>query len=71
MSASLLLDIPDSEREDFVASLDDEESLALLYDWPTWARPEQIAPPGDWDAWLILAGRGAGKTRAGAAPSVA
>ena len=71
MSASLLLDIPDSEREDFVASLDDEESLALLYDWPTWARPEQIAPPGDWDAWLILAGRGAGKTRAGAEDVVA
>jgi predicted phage terminase large subunit-like protein len=31
-----------------------------------WARPEQLAPPGDWRVWLILAGRGFGKTRAGA-----
>jgi phage terminase large subunit-like protein len=29
-------------------------------------RPEQIAPPGTWDNWLILAGRGFGKTRTGA-----
>lgn len=26
-------------------------------------RPEQRAPSGDWDVWLYLAGRGAGKTR--------
>jgi predicted phage terminase large subunit-like protein len=32
----------------------------------TTARPEQIAPEGDWDIWLILAGRGWGKTRTGA-----
>ena len=32
----------------------------------TTARPEQIAPDGDWDIWLILAGRGWGKTRTGA-----
>ncbi|MGA2045239.1 MAG: terminase family protein [Roseiarcus sp.] len=38
----------------------------LLWDWRFWARPEQILPPGDWVYWLILAGRGAGKTRAGA-----
>ncbi len=31
-----------------------------------WARPEQKPPPGDWIYWLILAGRGAGKTRSGA-----
>lgn len=30
------------------------------------ARPEQIAPAGDWRTWLILAGRGWGKTRTGA-----
>lgn len=29
------------------------------------ARPEQRRPPGDWDVWLILAGRGWGKTRTG------
>lgn len=31
-----------------------------------WARPEQCAPAGEWRAWLILAGRGWGKTRTGA-----
>lgn len=34
--------------------------------WIDSARSKQIAPPGDWDIWLILAGRGFGKTRTGA-----
>jgi phage terminase large subunit-like protein len=39
----------------------------LLYDWRGFlARPDQIAPDGDWSIWLILAGRGWGKTRTGA-----
>jgi len=45
----------------------DEQVSALLYDWRGFnARPEQIAPDGDWSIWLALAGRGWGKTRAGA-----
>lgn len=32
-------------------------------DWRTIARPEQLAPEGDWLTWMFLAGRGAGKTR--------
>lgn len=39
---------------------------AAAYDWETWARPEQLPPPGDWRVWLFQAGRGAGKTRAAA-----
>ena len=35
-------------------------------DWRSIARAEQLPPPGDWSVWLILAGRGAGKTRSGA-----
>lgn len=34
--------------------------------WPRLARPEQQEPDGDWSTWLILAGRGFGKTFAGA-----
>jgi phage terminase large subunit-like protein len=34
--------------------------------WPALARPEQRPPAGDWRTWLILAGRGWGKTRTGA-----
>ncbi|VAV89486.1 Gene Transfer Agent terminase protein, partial [hydrothermal vent metagenome] len=34
--------------------------------WMTHAHKHQIEPTGDWTTWLILGGRGAGKTRAGA-----
>ena len=34
--------------------------------WFAGAHPHQIEPEGDWRTWLLLAGRGAGKTRAGA-----
>lgn len=34
--------------------------------WLTLARPNQLPPVGDWLTWLILAGRGFGKTRTGA-----
>ncbi len=37
-----------------------------LYDWKKVARPSQLPPKGDWRIWLILAGRGFGKTRTGA-----
>lgn len=35
-------------------------------DWAYKARPEQLPPPGEWMTWLVLAGRGFGKTRTGA-----
>lgn len=34
--------------------------------WAFWGRPNQFAPEGDWFGWLILAGRGFGKTRSAA-----
>jgi predicted phage terminase large subunit-like protein len=41
-------------------------ALATLYsDWLDTARPEQVTPKDDWAVWLILAGRGWGKTRTG------
>lgn len=36
------------------------------YDWERQAREKQREPAGDWRVWLILAGRGFGKTRTGA-----
>lgn len=53
-----------------LAGLPAPELAAALYDWHVWARRDQLAPashdvPG-WRTWLILGGRGAGKTRAGA-----
>jgi phage terminase large subunit-like protein len=37
----------------------------MLYSWPKWARQEQMPPSGDWTTWLLMGGRGSGKTRAG------
>ncbi len=34
--------------------------------WASWSLPGQLPPTGDWRTWLLLAGRGYGKTRAGA-----
>ena len=51
---------------EFVGSLSTARRELLLYDWESWARPEQLSPDGDWTTWLMLGGRGSGKTRAGA-----
>lgn len=48
-----------------MAGLDDETVFRLLFDWDSWARDKQLPPPGDWVHWLILTGRGWGKTRTG------
>lgn len=51
-----------------MAGLTDEERTALEHDWENWVRPEQVPPPDedDWRIWLLMGGRGSGKTRAGA-----
>lgn len=64
--ASQFAALPANERADFIAQLSDWQAEELLYDWAVWARPEQITPAGNWNIWLILAGRGWGKTRTGA-----
>ena len=38
----------------------------LEADWQSIARPEQLAPEGNWSTWIYCGGRGTGKTRAGA-----
>lgn len=54
-----------SEAE-LVAALTLEQAGKLYYDWETWAWPAQLPPVGDWTTWLLMGGRGSGKTRAGA-----
>lgn len=62
----MIASLPPTVRAQAIASLTEADAADLLSDWRFWARPEQIAPDGDWRIWLFLAGRGAGKTRAGA-----
>ena len=68
MSVSRAGFLADKQRELdwFLESLADERLETLKYDWPLWARAEQLPPLGRWTSWLYLGGRGAGKTRAGA-----
>ncbi|PIE11479.1 MAG: ATP-binding protein [Rhodobacterales bacterium] len=53
-------------QDDFLASLSESELRALPWLFDFWAGEHQLPPPGDWRSWVILGGRGAGKTRAGA-----
>jgi phage terminase large subunit-like protein len=61
-----LASLPEQLRKKFIASLRPVDAQALLYDWRFWARPNQLPPQQDWRVWLVLAGRGFGKTRTGA-----
>jgi phage terminase large subunit-like protein len=64
--AQIIAALPDDEREDILSKLSLEEKAYLRYNWKFWARPDQTLPIGDWNTWLVLAGRGFGKTRMGA-----
>jgi phage terminase large subunit-like protein len=64
--AQILANMPEDERAEALSKLSKRALAALKYDWNFWARPNQLEPEGDWTTWLILAGRGFGKTRTGA-----
>jgi phage terminase large subunit-like protein len=53
-------------QEQFLNELDEGELMALPFLFEFWAMDHQLPPEGDWRTWVILGGRGAGKTRAGA-----
>lgn len=61
-----LLRLDEPERQKELTKLTEQEHRELRYHWWLWARRDQLPPAGDWSAWLICAGRGFGKTRAGA-----
>lgn len=54
------------QQKKFLAELSDQQALDLEYNWDFWSRPSQRAPIGAWRIWLLLAGRGFGKSRCGA-----
>ncbi len=61
-----LASAPATVRSDFLSSLTEGGRIALPFLFEFWAHPHQLPPEGDWRSWVILGGRGAGKTRAGA-----
>lgn len=63
-----LLSMSLDSRKEYISTLSVEQRKLLsealqANDWRVIARPEQLAPSGQWQNWLIMAGRGFGKTR--------
>lgn len=66
-AAIKLAEMSNKERNKFFNSLSEEEAKVFFYDWENcWAREKQLSPKEDWRFWLLLSGRGFGKTRTGA-----
>jgi phage terminase large subunit-like protein len=57
---------PEDVQRRVVRGLSRPQKRELVERWSAWAHPGQLPPGGDWRVWTILAGRGFGKTRAGA-----
>ena len=55
--------LPLEKRQKAIKKLSTNEAKSLLYDWEYRARPNQLPPAWNWYVWLILSGRGFGKTR--------
>jgi phage terminase large subunit-like protein len=57
---------PEDQRR-AIEKLTVDDALKLDADFETWAHENQLPPNGEgWRTWLMMAGRGFGKTRAGA-----
>jgi phage terminase large subunit-like protein len=65
-TARQLATMPEADRLAVLGTFTAPELEALQYEWPLWARIDQLPPPGDWRTWLLLGGRGSGKTRSAA-----
>ncbi len=72
--ADLFTLLSEKEKVDFLVRIAleakvrlDEVLMLLKYEWRGfWARRKQLPPGGNWTWWLVMAGRGFGKTRTGA-----
>jgi phage terminase large subunit-like protein len=64
--AAWLASATPEEVDEFLGGLSENALLALPWMFEFWALPHQLAPRGAWKTWVIMGGRGAGKTRAGA-----
>lgn len=63
---AILKSLPPEERRRKMATFNQDERRELWTHWELWGRTEQQPPEHDWRTWLVMAGRGFGKTRAGA-----
>lgn len=63
---AFLSGLPQGELETFLDGLSPNALMSLPWLFEHWAHGHQLPPEGEWTTWLVLGGRGAGKTRAGA-----
>lgn len=61
-----LLNLEEPVRLEQLSKLSLDQKMEFATHWRLWARKDQLPPEGDWRVWLVMAGRGFGKTRAGA-----
>jgi phage terminase large subunit-like protein len=67
ITSEVLRTLPPAKVKEVLTALGPDKVNELKHSWEFWARKEQMEPEGDWwNVWLINAGRGFGKTRAGA-----
>ena len=64
-TAEDLRSLPKKKVQAALGQLTKDQLEDLQHDWKFWGRDAQFEPAGDWNVWLINAGRGFGKTRAG------
>ena len=64
--AAYLTGLSPGERRAALERMSDRQRRLLRGHWRLWAHSGQLPPEGEWHSWLIMAGRGFGKTRAGA-----
>jgi phage terminase large subunit-like protein len=66
LTAGQLARMSRADRLKAFEGLDEVDREKVRRHWPFWAMPGQTPPAGDWRTWLLMAGRGFGKTRCGA-----
>ncbi len=64
--AAYLAGLEPAECRAALERMSDRQRRLLRHHWRLWAHPGQLPPDGEWHSWLVMAGRGFGKTRAGA-----
>ncbi|MDR7496827.1 MAG: terminase family protein [Armatimonadota bacterium] len=64
--AARLARLTPEQRRALLSAYSARQIEEMLHTWRFWARPSQLPPSGDWFVWLVLTGRGWGKTRCGA-----
>jgi phage terminase large subunit-like protein len=65
-AVGVLEELDEAEIRHALGRLTEAERQVLAADWPSWAHAGQVPAHDAWRVWVLLAGRGFGKTRAGA-----